>query len=128
MTLHIEVVTLFPEMVRGALEFGVVGRAGKRGLLSVGTEDPRTHTTDAHRTVDDRPFGGGPGMVLKPEPMLAAITAAHSRLPAGCPRICLSAQGAVFDQEQAGELAQLPGFVLVAETSCSPEARSRRWW
>jgi tRNA (guanine37-N1)-methyltransferase len=114
MPLQIEVVTLFPEMVRGALEFGVVGRAGKRGLVQIGTEDPRSHTADAHRTVDDRPFGGGPGMVMKPEPMLAAIAAAHGRLPAGCPRICLTAQGAVFGQEQARELAQLPGFVLVA--------------
>jgi tRNA (guanine37-N1)-methyltransferase len=114
MTLRIEVVTLFPEMVRGALEFGVVGRAVKRGLVQVGTEDPRTHTRDAHRTVDDRPFGGGPGMVMKPEPMLAAIAAAQARLPAGALRICLSAQGAVFGQEQARELAQLPGFVLVA--------------
>jgi len=114
MALQVEVVTLFPEMVRGALEFGVVGRAGKRGILTVGTEDPRTHTTDAHRTVDDRPFGGGPGMVMKPEPMLAAIAAAQARLPAGCPRICLSAQGEVFSQERARELAQLPGFVLVA--------------
>jgi tRNA (guanine37-N1)-methyltransferase len=114
MALQIEVVTLFPEMVRGALEFGVVGRAAKRGLVRVGTEDPRTHTRDAHRTVDDRPFGGGPGMVMKPEPMLAAIAAAQARLPAGCPRICLSAQGAVFAQEQARDLAQLPGFVLVA--------------
>jgi tRNA (guanine37-N1)-methyltransferase len=112
--LQVEVVTLFPEMVRGALEFGVVGRAVKRGLVQVGTEDPRTHTRDAHRTVDDRPFGGGPGMVMKPEPMLAAIAAAQARLPAGALRICLSAQGAVFGQEQARELARLPGFVLVA--------------
>jgi tRNA (guanine37-N1)-methyltransferase len=110
----IEVVTLFPEMVRGALSFGIVGRALERGLLSVGTEDPRAHTADVHRTVDDRPYGGGPGMVLKPEPMLAAIRAAQQRVPAGCLRICLSAQGAPFDQAQARELAQTPGFVLVA--------------
>jgi tRNA (guanine37-N1)-methyltransferase len=114
MALQIEVVTLFPEMVQGALAYGVVGRAAKRGLVRVGTEDPRSHTADAHRTVDDRPFGGGPGMVMKPAPMLAAIAAAQARLPAGCPRICLSAQGALFGQEQARELAGLPGFVLVA--------------
>ena len=77
--MKIEVVTLFPEMISGALEFGIVGRAVKRGLLSVGTEDPRAHTSDVHRTVDDRPFGGGPGMVLKPEPLLAAIRAAQAR-------------------------------------------------
>jgi tRNA (guanine37-N1)-methyltransferase len=112
--MHIEVVTLFPEMLGGALGFGVVGRALERRLAVVGTEDPRSHTSDPHRTVDDRPYGGGPGMVLKPEPMLAAIRAAHARLPAGSPRICLSAQGEVFDQRRAEELARLPGFLLIA--------------
>src|SRR5882757_10877730 len=101
-------------MVSGALKFGVVGRAVERGLLSVETEDPRAHTSDVHRTVDDRPYGGGPGMVLKPEPMLAAIRAAHERLPPGSPRIYLSAQGEPLAQAQARELAALPGFLLVA--------------
>ena len=87
--MQIEVVTLFPEMITGALRHGIVGRALDRGLLAVGTEDPRTHTSDVHRTVDDRPYGGGPGMVLKPEPLLAAIRAVHARLPAGSPRVCL---------------------------------------
>ena len=112
--MKIEVVTLFPEMISGALKFGIVGRALDRRLLSVGTEDPRAHTTDPHRTVDDRPYGGGPGMVLKPEPMLAAIEAARGRLPQGSPRIYLSAQGEPFGQRQAQSLAELPGFVLVA--------------
>jgi tRNA (guanine37-N1)-methyltransferase len=110
----IEVVTLFPEMVAGALGFGIVGRAVERGLLSVGTEDPRAHTSDVHRTVDDRPYGGGPGMVLKPEPLLAAIRVAHARLPEGAPRIYLSAQGEPLDQAQARDLAALPGLLLVA--------------
>jgi tRNA (guanine37-N1)-methyltransferase len=112
--MRVEVVTLFPEMVEGALKFGVLGRAIERGLLSVGTEDPRRHTQDVHKTVDDRPYGGGPGMVLKPEPMLAAIRAAHARVPEGSPRIYLSAQGAVLSQKGVEELASLPGFVLVA--------------
>ena len=112
--MQIEVVTLFPEMVRGALGYGIVGRAIERGLARVGTEDVRTHTSDPHRTVDDRPYGGGPGMVLKPEPLLAAIRAAHARLPPGSPKVCLSAQGAVFDQRTARELAGLPGLLLVA--------------
>jgi tRNA (guanine37-N1)-methyltransferase len=111
---RIEVVTLFPQMIRQAVEFGIVGRALERQLLEIGTEDPRAHTANAHRTVDDRPYGGGPGMVLKPEPMLAAIRAAHTRLPAGCPRICLSAQGELFGAAQARELAALPGFLLIA--------------
>jgi tRNA (guanine37-N1)-methyltransferase len=112
--LKIEVVTLFPRMIAGALEFGVVGRALGRGLVSVGTEDPRAHASDAHRTVDDRAYGGGPGMVMKPEPLLAAIRAAHRRLPTGSPRICLSAQGEPFGEAQARELASLPGMLLVA--------------
>jgi tRNA (guanine37-N1)-methyltransferase len=111
---HVEVVTLFPDRVDAALRFGVVGRALERGLLKVGQEDTRSHTHDVHKTVDDRPYGGGPGMVLKPEPMLAAIRAAQARLPQGSPRIGLSAQGEVLSQKVASELAGLPGFVLVA--------------
>jgi tRNA (guanine37-N1)-methyltransferase len=114
MALRVELVTLFPEMVEGALKFGVLSRAIERGLLSVGTEDPRRHTQDVHKTVDDRPYGGGPGMVLKPEPMLAAIRAAQARVPEGSPRIYLSAQGEVLSQKGVQELAALPGFVLVA--------------
>ena len=112
--MQIEVVTLFPRMIAGALEFGIVGRAIARGLLSVGTEDPRSYASDVHRTVDDRPYGGGPGMVMKPEPLLAAIRAAHARLPAGSPRVYLSAQGEPFGQAQARELAGLPGVLLLA--------------
>jgi len=112
--MKIEVVTLFPRMIAGALEFGVVGRAIARGLLGVGTEDPRAHTSDVHRTVDDRPYGGGPGMVMKPEPLIAAIRVAHARLPPGCPRVYLSAQGEPFGQALAQELARLPGLLLIA--------------
>ena len=112
--MKIEVVTLFPRMIAGTLEFGVVGRAIARGLLGVGTEDPRAHTSDVHRTVDDRPYGGGPGMVLKPEPLLAAVRAAHARLPPGSPRVYLSAQGEPFGQALAQELARLPGMLLIA--------------
>ena len=112
--MKIEVVTLFPEMITGALRYGIVGRALERRLLAVGTEDPRAYASDAHRTVDDRPYGGGPGMVLKPEPMLAAIRAAHRRLPEGSPRVCLSAQGEPFSQAVARELSGLAGLLLVA--------------
>jgi tRNA (guanine37-N1)-methyltransferase len=111
---HIEIVTLFPALLRDGVRYGVLGRACERGLLSVGVEDPRSHTSDAHRTVDDRPYGGGPGMVLKPEPLCAAIAAAATRVPAGCPRIALSAQGELLTQAGVAELARLPGMVLVA--------------
>jgi tRNA (guanine37-N1)-methyltransferase len=110
----IEVVTLFPEMIRQAVAHGVLGRALARGLMSVGTEDPRAHATDVHRTVDDRPYGGGPGMVMKPEPLCQAIAAAQARVPPGSRRVYLSAQGVRFDQALAGALAREPGLVLVA--------------
>jgi tRNA (guanine37-N1)-methyltransferase len=112
--MHIEVVTLFPELVREAVKFGVLGRAIERGIVRVGCEDPRGYSKDVHRTVDDRPYGGGPGMVLKPEPMSAAIEAATARLPAGSPRVYLSAQGVPFTQALAKEFATLPGLLLVA--------------
>jgi tRNA (guanine37-N1)-methyltransferase len=112
--MHIEVVTLFPELIRDAVRHGVLGRAIERGIVQLGCEDPRVHTQDVHRTVDDRPYGGGPGMVLKPEPMTAAIDAAAARLPAGVPRVYLSAQGVTFTQALAREFSTLPGLVLVA--------------
>jgi tRNA (guanine37-N1)-methyltransferase len=111
---RIEVVTLFPSLIAQGLEHGVLGRAIERGLLQVGTEDPRAHTHDPHRTVDDRPYGGGPGMVLKPEPLCAAVRAASARLPAGSVRIALSAQGERLTQHQVRELAALPGLLLLA--------------
>ena len=112
--LAVEVVTLFPDAIRAQLAVGVVGRAIERGLVRVGTEDPRRHAADVHRTVDDRPYGGGPGMVLKVEPLASAIAAAAGRLAAGSPRICLSAQGRRFDQATARRLSAGPGFLLLA--------------
>jgi tRNA (guanine37-N1)-methyltransferase len=112
--MHIEVVTLFPELIQSALKVGVLGRAVTRALVHVGCEDPRGHVRNVHRTVDDRPFGGGPGMVLKPEPVSAAIDAAAARAPAGSPRVYMSAQGVPFTQALAKEFAKLPGLVLVA--------------
>jgi tRNA (guanine37-N1)-methyltransferase len=112
--MHIEVVTLFPELIQQALKVGVLGRAVERGIVKVGCEDPRAHTSDVHRTVDDRPYGGGPGMVLKPEPMSRAIDAAAGRMPDGSPRIYMSAQGVPFSQQMAREFSKLPGFTLVA--------------
>ena len=112
--MQIEVVTLFPAMIREALQHGIVGRAQQRGLLTVGTEDPRAHTSDVHRTVDDRPYGGGPGMVMKPEPLAAAIAAAAARLPTGSMRIALSAQGEPLGQGRVRELTGMSGLLLVA--------------
>jgi tRNA (guanine37-N1)-methyltransferase len=112
--MHIEVVTLFPELIRAGLAEGVVGRALAGRRLRVGTEDPRSLATDRHRTVDDRPYGGGPGMVLKVEPLASAIRTCAGRLPQDSPVIGLSAQGRPFTQRLARRLAGLRGMMLVA--------------
>ena len=112
--MQIAVVSLFPDMIGQIAEYGIVGRAKERDLLALHCENPRDHTTDVHRTVDDRPYGGGPGMVLKYEPTAAAIRAAKRVVPQGSPVVCLSPQGAVFDQAAARRLAGLQGLVLLA--------------
>jgi tRNA (guanine37-N1)-methyltransferase len=112
--MQIAVVSLFPELVGQVAEYGVVGRAKERQLLGLHCHNPRDYATDAHRTVDDRPYGGGPGMVLKYEPTAKAIHAAKKALPAGCPVVCLSPQGRVFDQATAQRYSNLPGMVLLA--------------
>ena len=112
--MKIVVVTLFPELVRGALEHGVLGRAMARGLVQIECVDPRQYATDVHKTVDDRPYGGGPGMVGTPAPWAAAIDLASSLVAAGTPRVHLSAQGERFEQAMARDFAALPALVLVA--------------
>ena len=108
------VVSLFPEMVSTIGEYGVVGRAEERGLIALHTVNPRDFTSDVHRTVDDRPYGGGPGMVMKYAPVAAAVEAAKGKLPKGCPVVFLSPQGRVFDQAMAKRFALLPGLVFLA--------------
>ena len=112
--MRISVVSLFPEMVATIAEYGVVGRAKRRGLISLDIENPRDHADDVHRTVDDRPYGGGPGMVMKFEPLARALQAARARLPEGSPVVYLSPQGDVFDQAKAKRYAALPGMILLA--------------
>lgn len=112
--MQIRIVTLFPERVLDVARFGVVSRGVEQGLLEVGSINPRDFATDTHRTVDDRPYGGGPGMVMKYEPLAAAIAAARAELPVSSPVLALSPQGRRFDQAKARSLAQLDGLVLVA--------------
>jgi tRNA (guanine37-N1)-methyltransferase len=107
------VISLFPELVSPVMEFGVVGRAAERGLVALEQLSPREFASDRHRTVDDRPYGGGPGMVLKYEPLRDAVTALRPRLPAGSREFVLTAQGRPFDQALARELANAPGLLLV---------------
>lgn len=112
--MHFDVISLFPEMVATIAEFGVVGRAQRRDLITLDFENPRDHTSDVHRTVDDRPYGGGPGMVMKYEPLAGAVQAARERSPEGSPVVYLSPQGRVFNQATAQRYAALPGLILLA--------------
>ena len=112
--MHIRIVTLFPDMVMSVARHGVVGRGVDRGLLGIETVNPRDFAGDVHRTVDDRPYGGGPGMVMKYEPLAAAIGAATTELPSSSRVVCLSPQGRRFDQACAERYAGLDGLVLVA--------------
>lgn len=112
--MQMQIVTLFPEMVKIITEYGVVGRAADNGIVSVGFQNPRDFTTDAHRTVDDRPYGGGPGMVLKFKPLDAALDAARRLVPEGSPIVCLTPQGEKFDQSTAERYAELPGIILLS--------------
>ena len=112
--MHLGVITLFPDMVSTIAEFGVVGRARRNALVALDIENPRDHTSDVHRTVDDRPYGGGPGMVMKYAPLSGAVAAARERSPEGSPVVYLSPQGRVFDQATAKRYAGLPGLILLA--------------
>jgi tRNA (guanine37-N1)-methyltransferase len=124
--MRIEIVTIFPGFFAGILENGIVRRAQADGLLTVGIHDLRTFTHDRHRTVDDRPFGGGEGMVLKPGPLAEALASLDlvpkaerqsvepGKVPlAGTRVILLSAQGKSFTQAVARELATLDRVVLI---------------
>jgi tRNA (guanine37-N1)-methyltransferase len=112
--MKIHVISLFPAMVQDASRIGVGGRALEKGLVSLECTSPRAFATDAYQTVDDRPYGGGPGMVLKVEPMAEAIETARKAMPAGSRVVFLGPQGRVFCQKIAREMAELPGLVLVA--------------
>ena len=112
--MHFDVISLFPEMVATIAEYGVVGRAQRRELITLDIENPRDHTIDVHRTVDDRPYGGGPGMVMKYEPLAGAVKAARARSPEGSPVVYLSPQGTVFNQATAKRYAAMPGLILLA--------------
>jgi tRNA (guanine37-N1)-methyltransferase len=110
----IGVVALFPEIVEPVVRLGVIGRAAGRGLIDIRYRSPRDFAADRHRSVDDRPYGGGPGMVMLYPPVRDAVLAVEAELPPGCRRVVMSAQGRVLDQALATELAAGPGLVIVA--------------
>jgi tRNA (guanine37-N1)-methyltransferase len=112
--LAVDVVTIFPRMVRPPLEDGIVGRAVEQGIVRIGVHDLREFTDDRHRTVDDAPFGGGPGMVMKAEPFYRAVDSllAQGRGKADA-IVLLSPRGRRFDQETAARYARLERLVLL---------------
>ncbi|MHB8408653.1 MAG: tRNA (guanosine(37)-N1)-methyltransferase TrmD [Acidiferrobacterales bacterium] len=111
--MKIDVISIFPPMFEALTAYGVTGRAIENGLLDVTVWNPRDYTTDRHRSVDDRPYGGGPGMVMRPEPLAAAITAARAGNP-GAGVVYLSPKGRRLDQAGVLELAARDRLILVA--------------
>ncbi|KAA8919489.1 tRNA (guanosine(37)-N1)-methyltransferase TrmD, partial [Xanthomonas sontii] len=105
--MRIDVISLFPEFVAQCAGFGVVGRAQERALLDLHGWNPRDYATGGYRKVDDRPFGGGPGMVMMIEPLQACLEAVRAADPLPAPLIYLSPQGRPLTQAKARELAAL---------------------
>jgi tRNA (guanine37-N1)-methyltransferase len=121
--MRFDLITIFPDFFAGPLEHGILRRARETGIVDVNVQDLRVFTKDRHRTVDDRPFGGGEGMVLKPEPLFEAVehllgapvgdATAQQELPAGTAIVLLSASGKRFDQETARRFAKFQRIVLI---------------
>ena len=109
--MKVAIITIFPQVTELA-SFSILKIAQQKGLLELKAIDPREFTHDPHRTVDDTPFGGGAGMVMKPEPLIKAIGRARDEVPEG-PVLLLSPAGRQFTQQTAEEWSKLPGFTLV---------------
>lgn len=108
-----DVITIFPEMVESALAAGVVGRARERGVVDVKVRDLRAFTTDRHRTVDDVPYGGGPGMVMKPEPLWKAVEAVEAERGKASAVVLTTPQGRPFTHAVAEEMSRLERLVVI---------------
>lgn len=113
--MRIDILTLFPNMFQGPFDESIIGRARREGRVDLRVWDIREHTKDRHRTADDTPYGGGPGMVMKPEPVVEAVEyVTRQEPPAAKPRVLLMApQGRRFDQRVAEELAHDPWLILI---------------
>jgi tRNA (guanine37-N1)-methyltransferase len=112
--MHFDILTLFPEMFDSPLNKSIISRAVEQGLVSIAIHNIRDHATDKHRVTDDAPYGGGGGMVMKPEPIFQAVEALLGRNPpTSVPIILLSPQGRLFTQKVAWELVSYPRVVLI---------------
>jgi tRNA (guanine37-N1)-methyltransferase len=109
--MRIDIITIFPEMFREVFDFGIVRRAREANLVDVRVHDLRDHTTDKHRSTDDAPYGGGPGMVMKVEPLVKAVEAIATE---GCRIVLLSPRGEPLVQDEAKALSRIGHLVLVA--------------
>lgn len=111
--MKIDVFTLFPEVITPYLNASIIGKARQSGLLTVEAHQIRDYAVDKHRMTDDLPYGGGGGMVMKPEPIFEAVESVLAGAPSEVPIILLTPQGRLFDQSMAGRLAQLPRLALI---------------
>ncbi len=112
--MQIDVITLFPDMLAAVTDHGITGRAVRQDLVTIDCLNPRDFTEDKHRTVDDRPYGGGPGMVMKIEPLRKAIDAARAKSGGSAKVIYLSPQGRQLDQAGVEELSSREKIILIA--------------
>jgi len=111
--MRIDILTIFPAMFRGPFDESIVKRAGEKGLVDIHIHDIRQWASDRHHTVDDYPYGGGPGMVMKPEPLFAAVEAVLEQAPERGPIVLLTPQGRLFSQHTAGEFSGEERLLLV---------------
>jgi tRNA (guanine37-N1)-methyltransferase len=109
-----KVLTLFPENLKSSLDYGVIGRAQKEKIIDIECINPRDYSNNKYGSIDDKPYGGGPGMVIKAEPLIKAIEVAKEGTSEICPIVFLSPQGSLFSQQKAELFAKLKDLILVS--------------
>lgn len=109
-----KVLTLFPENLKSSLDYGVIGRAQKQNIIDIEYINPRDYSDNNYGSIDDKPYGGGPGMVIKADPLLKAIEFAKGRASETCPVVFLSPQGLLFNQKKAESYAKFKDLILVS--------------
>jgi len=112
--MNFKVLTLFPENLKSSLDYGVIGRAQKENIIDIEYVNPRDYSDNNYGSIDDKPYGGGPGMVIKADPLLQAIKVAKEGASEICPIVFLSPQGSLFSQQKAESFAKLKDLILVS--------------